>query len=295
MLVYDSVTTNSFLNTFAFGLNFPTLQGILDLSCQPETQVTNFTFSCVALSGASQITDIHFTWNPATMSVVVVNQTTYTIYKDYNVASLKAYKKFIVLSAKSITEAPNAFVIYKRQSYGGTGSLFSAITYEQFGYRDIEEIDFVIYEYNGLYRLFIQPNNSHYSYVFRIGDLQVSVIQSDLASIANGSIILSNQTSFSILNSFYVGVANSVAAGTATSSGATSASSTLLIVLITFVVIIVLAALGSIGYVLYKQSAAKKEKAYVDNTEMRLNNNQSSQNVQRPNRSFENSRMALEL
>ena len=266
-IIYNHVTGFDFSGPFVFNSGLTQFQRVYDLSCSQELNVSSTGFACITLSGFGTITEVFGQINPATKAVLLVanNVTEYTQYKDYAAISMKALKKFIVVAAASLNETTHALLIYKRRSYNGTGQLYSAITQDQFGYYDIDEIDYEIYEYNDEYRIYIQPNNSLSTYIFTVDDMKINIRDTDLTQLNASAVVLSNVSSFLVATAFFVGSSTSAGTGSVDTAAATSGTSSLLIVLIIFSVLVVGGALVAIGIVVYKKSGAiNKATTYID-------------------------------
>lgn len=292
-LIYNQAGTFDFNGPFVFNSGLPQFQRVYDLSCNQETNVSSSGFSCLTLSAYGTITEVFGQINPATKAVNLVpnNVTEYVQYKDYAAVSIKSLKKFFVVAATSLNETTHALLVYKRKSYNGTGQLYSAVTREQFGWYDIDEIDYEIYEYNDEYRLYIQPNNSLSTFIFTIDDMKISIRDTDLTQLNASAVVLSNVSSFLVASAFFVGSSSSAGTGTIDTAASTSGTSGLLIVLIIFSVLVVGGALVAIGIVVYKKSGSiTKATSYIDqprgnNQSQRLSKNDASN--QSISRSFE--------
>lgn len=268
MLLYDTVATLAFLPSITLVLDSTVVRAIRDVSCQEEKSVSSYAFSCTVISAANSVSEFFFELNGVSKSVRKINETSYSPYKDYTAISVKSYAQYLALTAKGYNEAPNAILAYKRKSSGGSEHLFSGVNWEEFGYRDVREIDLAIYQYNEVTKLFVQPHNCRSSYVFRLDDIKILVKDTDINQYSTPAIFLSNDTSFTLALGFVVGNNNSSPNGQPSSPSSTanntSSSSGLLIALIIFVIVVAVAAIAGIGYVIYRQNAKKQAASYLD-------------------------------
>lgn len=212
-----------------------------------------------------------FEFNPIGKTMRTINETTYFPYKDYSFVNLRSYNKYIVLTAQGYEESPNAILAYKRWSAGGRGYLFSGIPWTAFENTDVRDLDFAIYHYNEITKVFVQPKESKSYYVYRLDNIRALIKDPDFTKYASGAVFVSNVSSFSLASGFFVGNNGSTTTtggtgGGSTSSSSSSSSSLLLIVLIIFVILVVAAALVGLGYVLYRQNAKNTAKTYIEDT-----------------------------
>jgi len=269
LLVYDSSTSLVYLPSITLLLDSTVVRAIRDVSCQEEKAVSSYGFSCTLISAANSVSEFFFELNGVSKTVRKINETSYNPYKDYTAVSVKSYAQYLAVTAKGFNEAPNAILAYKRKSAGGSEHLFSGVNWEEFGFRDVREIDLGIYQYNEVTKLFVQPHNSRSSYVFRLDDIKLLVKDTDINQYSTPAIFVSNDTSFTLATGFIVGNNNSNTntngspSSATTTTNNTSSSSGLLIALIIFVVVAV-AALVGIGYVIYRQNAKKQAVNYLD-------------------------------
>lgn len=255
-VLYNQASPFDFSGPFVFGLGLASLQGVYGVSCNQELVVSNTGFSCIALSGYGTMTEVFAELNPSTKALRKVNDTAYVQYKDYAASSIKSLKKFFVVAATSLNETSQALLVYKRKSYNGTGELYSAITQDMFGFYEVDELDYEIYEYNDEYRLYVQANNSLATFVFKIDDMKISIRDSDLTQLNASAVVLSNVSSFLVATAFFLGSSSSSGTGTIDAAASTSGTSSLLIILIIFSVVVVGGALVAVGIVVYKKSGA---------------------------------------
>lgn len=172
-ILYDSGIKFDFSAQISFNINSPTINFIHDITCQEELQIGRLGFSCVITSGSGSLSEHFFELNSQSLVVRVINETKYNQYLDYSMRTVKAYKRYIVAQARSITDYQNAILVYKRKSFDGSEHLYSGISSDRFGNQDIDNIEMSLYEYNNQYKVYIQPVNSRQAFVFQLDDLKI--------------------------------------------------------------------------------------------------------------------------
>lgn len=186
VVFYDSsMTTPDFKDPMTFLMTSQNIKYIVDFTCQEEKQLGDYSFSCVLSSLTGAITEHFFEYQPTINKVKELNSTVYDQYKDFWVSEVISYKNFIVFKGRSIVQNANSFLVYKRVSMGGSKHLWGGVGNDKFDYRNIDSCDFGLYVYNNIYKLFVQPRNSHSAYVFRIDDLKVQIKDPDLGYLNN--------------------------------------------------------------------------------------------------------------
>ena len=198
--------------------------------------------------------------------------------------TVKAFKKYIVAQARSITDVQNVMLVYKRKSFGGNEHLYAGIPNDRFGGFDIDGVEMSLYEYNDLYKVYVQPTNSRQAYVFTLDDLKLQVKDTDLSQFDSAQIFTTNSSFFSLANVFFIGRDSSGGSQSGSFTTDTSGSG-LLIGLIIFVVVLLVGIAAGVAVVLFKQNAKKNQSTYLDQTDLNrsTNNNRSEDNLNRTN------------
>ena len=268
---YDTGLPQDFTPTITFNIGDSSIRFIQDVTCQTESHISQFTFSCILLSGSSVVSELFFEFNSITQQMRKVNTTFYNHYKDYNSISLKAYKKYFVVASQSFSDNFSSLLVYKRKSHNGTEHLFAGINADKFGNVSISELDYTIYEYNNVYKIYIQPFYTNYSVILALDDFKIAIKEADLNYLNGFKVNLNNGLQMTLGDAFFFGNSNNNGNGNSSATNTPATSSGMLVLLIIFVVIVVLGLFGGIGYILWKKNQEKSSKSYIDRSDQENN------------------------